>query len=71
MDDKTLADRLELIGDEIDHRTTEHDALAERVLALESDKEVKKARTLEWIVVVLIIIEIVEGIPLWKYFHHG
>jgi uncharacterized Rmd1/YagE family protein len=71
MDEQNLRDRLELIDDRIAHETSERDALAERVLALESDKEVKKARTLEWIVVVLIVIEIVEGIPLWNYLHHG
>lgn len=62
------SDQYEFLNDRIDHCVTEHDALTERVLALESAKEVKKAHTLEIIVIVLILIEIAQGF--WSY-HHG
>ncbi len=61
-------DQYEFLNDRIDHEASERDALAARVLALESAKEVKKARVLEWIVIVLIIVEIAES---WFLFHHG
>lgn len=63
-----IDDQYDFLNDRIDHTVTEHDALAERVLALESDKEVKRSRTLEIIVIVLIIIEICQGF--YFYAHH-
>lgn len=61
-------DQYEFLNDRIDHEADERTALAARVTQLESDKEVKRARTLEWIVIVLIVIEIIEGFFLY---HHG
>lgn len=62
-------DQYEFLNDRIDHSYTEIDNVSARVTILESAKEVKKAHTLEWIVIVLILIEILEGIPLWHYLH--
>lgn len=62
-------DQYEFLNDRIDHTVTEHDALAERVLLLESDREVKRSRTLEIIVIILILVEIGQGF--FSYFHHG
>lgn len=62
------SDQYDFLNDRIDHCVTEHDALSERVLSLESDREVKRSRTLEIIVIVLILIEIAQGF--WSY-HHG
>jgi hypothetical protein len=69
MDDETLRDRLQLIDDRQDHETTERDALEARVLALESDKEVKKAHTLEYIVIFIITVETIFSAIMC--FHHG
>ena len=62
-------DQYEFLNDRIDHSYAEIDNVSARVTILESAKEVKKAHTLEWIVIVLILIEILEGIPLWHYLH--
>lgn len=61
-------ERYEFLNDRINHADSRTDDLDVRITALESDKEVKKSRTLEWIVIVLIVIEIIEGI--WMY-HRG
>lgn len=63
------AQRYELLDDRIDHVNERCDSLNDRLVLLESDKELKKARTLEWVVIVLILVEIVESIPVWHYFH--
>ncbi len=69
MDDETLRDRLQLIDDRQEHETSERDALEARVLTLESAKEVKKAHTLEYIVIFIITVEtLFSAISL---FHHG
>lgn len=61
-------ERYEFLSDRIDHADSRTDDLDARIAALESAKEVKKAHTLEWIVIILIVIEIVQGF--WMY-HHG
>lgn len=60
-------DQYEFLNDRIDHEASERDALTARVTTLEMTKEVKRARTLEWIVIVLIVIEIIEGFLLYRH----
>jgi uncharacterized Rmd1/YagE family protein len=62
-------EQYDFLNDRVDHAFTEIDSAVARITALEGAKEVKKAHTLEWIVIVLILIEIVEGVVLWHY--HG
>jgi len=62
-------EQYDFVNDRIDHTDDRVDALTERVLNLEADKEVKKARTLEYVVIFLILVEIAQGCI--TYFHHG
>jgi uncharacterized Rmd1/YagE family protein len=62
-------EQYDFLNDRVDHAFTEIDSVAARVTALESDEEVKKSRTLEWIVIVLILVEIIESLAFWHY--HG
>lgn len=64
-------ERYAFLSDRIDHADSRIDDLDARISALESAKEVKKAHTMEWIVIVLILIEIIEGYVLYLLTHHG
>ena len=64
-------ERYEFLSDRIDHADSRTDDLDVRITALESAKEVKKAHTMEWIVIVLILIEIVEGCVIYLLTRHG
>lgn len=65
------SDRYDFLNDRIDHTDGRIDDVDTRLTALESDKEVKKSRTLEWIVIGLIVIEILESIFIWYLSRHG
>jgi uncharacterized Rmd1/YagE family protein len=62
MDDETIEGRFALLDERLDH-------YAERLDAIEGDREVRKARTLEWLVIVLVALEAVFEVL--TYFHHG
>lgn len=65
----------EFLNDRVDHVDGRVDDLDTRITMLESAREVKKSRAMEWLVIVLILIEILQGIPLWRplwrYVSHG
>jgi hypothetical protein len=69
MDDQLLRDKLELIDQKLEHLKDEDAAQDQRILKLESDKEVKKSHMLEYIVIALIVIETL--ITALDYIHHG
>ncbi len=62
-----LNDRITHVDGTVDDANGRIDAVETRVLALEGAREIKKAHTLEWIVIVLIVVEIIEGVLLYKH----
>lgn len=57
-----MSDRLEIIDERLDH-------YSERIDRLEDALSERKGHTLELIVIVLIVVEILEGA--WMFFHHA
>jgi uncharacterized Rmd1/YagE family protein len=62
-------DQYEFLNDRIDHVDGRCDDLDKRLTQLEGDEEIKKSRALEWIVIILIVVEIIESVLLWRYSH--
>lgn len=69
MDDTILRDRLKLIDDEAEHVNGRIDNVELRLTDIETSKEIKKAHTLEYLVLAIITIETLFTIAL--YFRHG
>lgn len=60
MDDETIEGRFSLLDERLDH-------YAERLDVIEGDREVRKARALEWLVIALVALEAVFEVLM--YFH--
>lgn len=60
MDDDLIEGRFDFLDDRLDH-------LADRLDILEGDREVRKTRALEWLVIVLVALE--AAFEILMYFH--
>lgn len=62
MDDDLIEGRFDLIDERLDH-------LCDRLDIVEGDREVRKARALEWIVIVLVALEAFFEVMLYLHPH--
>jgi uncharacterized Rmd1/YagE family protein len=50
MDDDLIEGRFDLLDERLEH-------ISQRLVAIEGDKEIRKSRALEWLVIVLVALE--------------